>query len=114
MIRAKGQGGWVVLGHEVAAQLGPWHVTLTMDALSTLQGSVEASVVQSDAFWRTQGPFDLVLEMGASDWRWLHVRPDFFGTTMLCRVAHTPTITSRKDRPRCLAIPLTRRVLSVL
>jgi hypothetical protein len=62
----RGSSGRLQVGYQVAARLGAW----TLTPVDPEAWSLTAGVVDSDPYWLTQRPLELVLEVGRQHWHW--------------------------------------------
>jgi hypothetical protein len=65
---ASGHAGRLYAVSRAAAELGAW--SLRLQAVLPRTYLVAALVRSADAYWATQGPFRLVLEVGDARWTW--------------------------------------------
>lgn len=83
MRSAKGASGRLLVGYQVAAELGAWTYTNREAALGMGEWSVGAAVVRADPFWlESDGPKVLELDFGEKRLRWPAVRADVADTTV--------------------------------
>ena len=79
------------VGQQRAALLGAWKVDLA-SGLPATRFDVLAQVVFADAFWLTQGPFELQLRFGRFLWIWSGVTADVASERAQMLVVGKPTI----------------------
>lgn len=70
MFTVEGQRGVVTVGAKIATVFGPWKLTYSLLALDHRESLVSVVVLREDAFWATQGPQDLWLDLSGSWWGW--------------------------------------------
>lgn len=70
MFEARGVRGRIHVGHRVAATFGAWSLVRKPERLADDRATVTTTILTRDAFWWTQGPQDLWLDMGRTWWVW--------------------------------------------
>lgn len=84
----RGQDGRIKVGYQTAAILGPYSLT----PCGPHEWTVNASVKTADAFWLSQTPRLLEVQVGAQRWRWPADRLVVDGATI------TGTVSGRPER----------------
>lgn len=85
-LSVRGRTGSLKVGYQQAATLGDY--TLTTLGAGTYR--VEASVVETNACWLSQGPLTLEIEVGPQRWSWREVSVELDGGRVSCTVSGRP------------------------
>lgn len=94
MRSAKGATGRLLVGYQLAAELGAWTYTNAETALGMGQWSVGAAITRADPFWlEHDGPMVLELDFGEKRLRWPAVRPDVAETSIAITGVGPPEVT---------------------
>ncbi len=67
-LRASGDDGELRVGYQRAARLGDWSLVVVQRVPRAFR--LRAAVTETHAYWITQGPMDLVLVLGHTEWVW--------------------------------------------
>lgn len=90
MLQVSGLRGQLRVGYQVAAELGPWRLSLAPQL--PRQYEVHARVYRTDAYWLSERPLTLTLEVGSDVWAWAKTEPEIGGDELGAVVRGMPTI----------------------
>lgn len=93
MRRATGEAGELRVGYQVAATLGKW--SLDAEPRLPLTYACEATVASEHGYWMTQGPMDLALFIGQTEWLWRGVTLARVGGQVEIELHERPCATER-------------------
>lgn len=92
-MRATGHYGELRYGYQVAATFADW--TLELSGPPSFTAGLRARVTGTHSVWIEEGPFEVALKVGTSEWRWRGVRPRLEGAALTCALAGRPEIDTR-------------------
>ena len=90
MLRVTGLSGQLRVGYQVAAELGPWRLELAPQL--PRQYEVHARVYRTDAYWLSERPMTLTLDVGSDVWAWAVAEPEVGGHELMAIATGTPAI----------------------
>ena len=77
MFRASGPSGLLRVGYQVAAEIGPWDITLAPRLPRSFL--FIGRLGRAHAYWMTQTPLDLMVALGSVEWLWRDVVVEHVG-----------------------------------
>ena len=93
MIRASGHAGLLRVAYQVAAHLGPWEIVVSRMLPHPFE--FRSTLTESHAYWLTQRPLDLVLELGQTEWIWRDVMVKRVGAAITIELTERPIVDDR-------------------
>lgn len=88
-MRATGNYGELRVGYQRAARLGSW----TLEATPSRAFAFSANITEKHDYWATQGPLDLVLVLGHTEWIWRGIVPTPLNEHVRCEVKERPIVS---------------------
>lgn len=90
MVSVSGSVGAVLAGHQVAARLSGWHLTLEPGRVYTLTGTAQAP----DPFWLQHDPLSVRVDTGTRErWTWAEATVEIEGGRVVARMRGRPSVT---------------------
>ena len=95
MVRVEGHTGALRAGYQVAAQLGPWTLTVVEDedCPGPRRYRYTARVLAVSDYWLTHTPISLSVDVGAARWTWPDVQPVIADQQITVSLTGTPSIS---------------------